>query len=394
MKDVVIASCKRTPVGAFLGTLSTVPAKELGAIAIKSALETAGVKPEQVEQCVMGNVLMGGQGQAPGRQAAIAAGLPPEVPCMTINKVCGSGLKAVQLIANEIALGNIEIGVGGGMENMSLAPFILPKARTGYRMSMPKAEMIDMMVYDGLWNPYDQQHMGNFADLCAKEYGFKREELDEFGASSFKLALEAQEKGLLKDEIVPVEVPGRKGKITIVDTDENPSKVNFDKIPTLRPVFNKDGVTTAANASSINDGGAAAVLLSAEKAAELGIKPEARILSYAEAAQEPQWFTTSPVKASKKALEKAGLTIDDIDLFEINEAFAVVTLYAMRELGVPREKVNVHGGAIAVGHPIGASGARLLATALNAMKKRDAKRCLITLCIGGGEANAMIIERV
>mgnify|MGYP001222878071 CR=1 FL=1 len=394
MREVVIASVQRTPVGTFLGSLSAVPARDLGATAIKAAVEKAGVPAEQLELCIMGNVLQAGQGQAPCRQASLAAGIPQSVPCMTINKVCGSGLKAIQLVANEIALGNIDAGIGGGMENMSLVPYALPSARTGYRMSMPKGDIVDLMVFDGLWNPYDQQHMGNFADLCAREKGFKREELDEFGALSFRRALNSIEKGLFKDEIVPVKVPGRKGEFTLVDTDENPAKVNFDKIPTLKPVFNKDGMTTAANASSINDGAAAAVLLSSEKAAELGVKPLARIISYAEAAHEPEWFTTAPVEACRKALAKAGLTASDIDLFEINEAFAVVTLFAVRELGLSIEKVNVNGGAIAIGHPIGASGARLMATALNAMQQRNAKRALVSLCIGGGEANAMIIERI
>ncbi|RJO69427.1 MAG: thiolase family protein [Myxococcales bacterium] len=391
MREVVIVSAARTPVGVFLGSLASVPAVKLGSLAIKAAVERAGIKPEQVETVVMGNVLTGGEGQAPARQATLGAGLPTSVPCLTINKVCGSGLKAVQLAANEIALGNVDVAVAGGMESMSNAPFALPQARTGYRMSMPKGEIIDLMVNDGLWDPYNNSHMGGFADLCAKEKGFSRETLDGFAARSFKKALAAQEQGLFKAEIVPVEIPGKKGP-TLVDTDENPAKVNFDKIPTLKPVFSKDGVTTAANASSINDGAAAVVLMAAEKAKALGLKPLAKIVSYGEHAEPPQWFTIAPAGAVKKALKRANLSASDVDLFEINEAFAVVTMYAMRELSIPEEKVNIHGGAVALGHPIGGSGARLLVTLLYALKTTGKKRGLATLCIGGGEANAMIVE--
>ena len=393
MREVVIVSAARTPVGVFLGSLSTVPAVKLGTVAIKAALERAGLKPELVEQVIMGNVLMGGQGQAPGRQASLGAGIPTSVPCMTINKVCGSGLKSVQLAINDILLGNADIIVAGGMESMSCAPFALPNARTGYRMAMPKGDVIDLMVNDGLWDPYQDSHMGGFSDLCAREKGFNREELDEFAANSFRKALAAQESGEFKDEIVPVEVPVRKGSVT-VDTDENPGKVKFDKIPHLKPVFNKDGVTTAANASSINDGAAAVVVMSAEKAKELGMTPMVRFVSYGEASKDPQWFTIAPPEAVRIALKRAGMTVDDIDLFEINEAFAVVTKYAMRELDIPEEKVNVHGGAVALGHPIGCSGCRLLVTLIYAMKQRNVTRGLLTLCIGGGEANAMIIEAV
>lgn len=391
MKEVVIVSAARTPVGSFLGTLANVKAVELGSIAIKGALEKAGIEAEKVDQVILGNVLTGGEGQAPARQAALGAGISNTSTCMTINKVCGSGLKAVQLAANEIMVGNAEIAVAGGMESMSNAPFALPKARTGYRMSMPKGEIIDLMVNDGLWDPYMNSHMGGFADLCAKEKGFSREALDEFAAGSFRKAQAAQESGVFKDEIVPVEVKDRKRTI-IVDTDEGPSKVKFDKIPNLRPVFNKDGVTTAANASSINDGAAVVVLMSADKAAEMGLAPLAKIISYGEAANEPQWFTTAPPKSMEIAFAKAGLKPEDIDLYEINEAFAVVTLYAVREMDIPLEKVNVNGGAIALGHPIGASGSRLLVTLLGTMKAKKAKRGMLSLCIGGGEANAMIIE--
>jgi acetyl-CoA C-acetyltransferase len=393
MKEVVIVSAARTPVGTFLGSLSQVKAVTLGSIAIKAAVERAGIQPADVQQVIMGNVLTGGEGQAPARQASLGAGIPEGVPCLTINKVCGSGLKAVSLAVNEIMVGNADIVVAGGMESMSLAPFALPSARTGYRMSMPKGEIIDLMVNDGLWDPYNNSHMGGFADLCAKEKGFTREELDTFAASSFRKAQAAQAEGLLKEEIVPVVIPDKKGD-TVVDVDENPSKVKFDKIPQLKPVFTKDGVTTAANASSINDGGAAVVVMSAEKAASLGLNPLAKFVSYGEGAELPQWFTIAPAKAMKVAFERSGLTKDDIDLFEINEAFAVVTKYAMREFNIPEEKVNVNGGAVALGHPIGASGCRLLVTLLHAMKNRNAKRGLVTLCIGGGEANAMIIEKV
>ncbi len=393
MKDVVIVSAVRTPVGVFLGSLAPVKAVKLGSIAIGEALKRAGLKGEEVDQVIMGDVLMGGQGQAPARQAAIGAGLPVSTPCLTINKVCGSGLKAVQLAINEIKVGNADVIVAGGMESMSNAPFALPKARSGYRMSMPKGDILDLMVNDGLWDPYNNSHMGGFADLCAKEKGFSREELDTFAAGSFKKALAAQESGAIKEEIVPVEIETKKG-VTVVDTDENPAKVKFDKIPQLRPVFNKDGVTTAANASSINDGAAAVVVMSAEAAKERGLTPLARFVSYGENAEEPQWFTIAPVGAVKRALKRAELTAGDIDLYEINEAFAVVTKYAMREMDIPEEKVNIHGGAVALGHPIGASGCRLLVTLLYAMKLKGAKRGLVTLCIGGGEANAMIVESV
>jgi len=393
MKEVVIVSAVRTPVGTFLGSLSAVPAVKLGSIAIEAAINRAGIKTDQVEQVIMGNVLTGGSGQAPARQASIGAGIPAEIPCLTINKVCGSGLKAVQLAANEIMLGNADIIVAGGMESMSSAPFALPRARTGYRMAMPNAEIVDLMVKDGLWDPYNNSHMGGFADLCAKEKGFSREELDTFAAGSFKKALAAQEAGLFKDEIVPVEIPVKKSTVT-VDIDENPGKVKFEKIPQLRPVFNKDGVTTAANASSINDGSAAVVLMSAEKAKELGLTPMVKFTGYAEGCQEPQWFTIAPAVAMENVFKHTGLNTGDIDLFEINEAFAVVTKYAMREFGIDEEKVNVNGGAVALGHPIGASGCRLLVTLVHAMKNKSAKRGLVTLCIGGGEANAMIVEAI
>ncbi len=392
MKEVVIVSSARTPVGTFLGSLSTMKASALGSIAIKAVLERAKVGADQVDQVIFGNVLMGGQGQAPARQASLGAGIPESVPCTTVNKVCGSGLKTVALAANEIMVGNAEVVVAGGMECMSMAPFILPKARMGYRMGMPNSELLDLMVHDGLWDPYNNQHMGNFADLCAKEKNFAREELDAFAAESFRRAQAAQAEGKFKEEIVPVEVPGRKGQVTVVDTDENPAKVKFEKIPTLKPVFNKDGVTTAANASSINDGAAAVLLMSREKADALGLKPIARLVSYGEGAEKPEWFTIAPVKATKIALERAKMSAEDIDLYEINEAFAVVTKYAMRELNIPHEKVNIHGGAVALGHPIGGSGARLLVTLLSALKQTGKKTGLVTLCIGGGEANAMIIE--
>ena len=389
--DVVILSAKRTAVGAFQGVFATVPAPKLGAAAIKAAVEASGLKPEQIDECIMGHVLTAGTGQAPARQAALGAGLPNSVPCMTINKVCGSGLKAVMLAADSIRLGQTNTAVAGGQENMTQAPHLLENSRAGYRMGHISAT--DSMLKDGLWDPYNDFHMGVAAEMCVREYKFSREEQDDFAKKSYELAHEAQKNGAFTGEIAPLEVTVRRKSHTVSE-DEEPGKVKFEKISQLRPAFEKDGTVTAANASSINDGAAAIVLASGAKAKELGLKPLARIVGYQTFAQEPKWFTTAPVGAIKKALEKNDLTADKIDLWEINEAFSNVTLAAMREFDIPRDKVNVHGGAVAIGHPIGASGARILTTLIHALHTQDKKLGLATLCIGGGEAVALIIERL
>jgi acetyl-CoA C-acetyltransferase len=391
-KEVVILSAVRTPLGSFLGALSTIPAPRLGAIAIKGALERAKVKPEQVDQVIMGNVLSAGQGQAPARQAMIYAGIPQSVPATTINKVCGSGMQAVNLARNAIIAGESECVVAGGMENMSLAPYLMPDARTGMRMGEKK--IVDSMVSDGLWDPYKNFHMGLAGEMCAKEFKFTREEQDRYAAQSFTRAQAAIKSGAFKNEIVPVPIPQKKGDPILFDTDEGPAKGDPAKMASLKPVFDKEGTITAANAASINDGAAALVIASREFADKHGLKPLARILSVATHAQAPEWFTTAPVEAIKKALAKANLKVSDIDLFEINEAFAVVPLAAAKGVDIPESKMNINGGGISLGHPIGASGARVLATLLNAMEQKNVKRGLGSLCIGGGEGIAMIIERL
>ncbi|MHB2149191.1 acetyl-CoA C-acetyltransferase [Calditrichota bacterium LG25] len=390
LKEIVIVSAARTPVGSFGGVLKDVPATKLGSIAIKGALEKGGVPFDQVDEVIMGNVLQANEGQAPARQAALGAGLDTSVACMTINKVCGSGLKSVMLAAQAIMVGDAEVIVAGGMENMSQVPYYLPKARYGYRMG--HGELVDGMIKDGLWDVYNDFHMGIAAELCASECNVPREAQDEYATMSYKRALKAQEEGLFNEEIVPVEVPQRKGDPIIVSEDEEPKNVKFEKIPHLRPAFKKDGTVTAANASKINDGAAAVVVMSLEKANELGLKPMARIVSQASFAKKPEYFTTAPADSINLALKKAGLTVEDIDLFEINEAFAVVAIINNRLLNLPVEKVNVHGGAVAIGHPIGASGTRILTTLLYAMKHRSAKRGLASLCIGGGEASTLVVE--
>jgi acetyl-CoA C-acetyltransferase len=391
IKNVVIVSASRTPVGSFLGALASVPAPKLAAIAIKDAMKKAGINGEQVDEVIMGNVLMGGVGQAPARQACLFAGLPEKVECMTIHKVCGSGLKAVMLAAQAIALGDADIIVAGGMENMSAAPYILPKAREGYRLG--NGELIDLMIKDGLWDVYNNIHMGSCAEACAKKLGLSRQELDDYAIESYKRALNAIEKGLFKDEIVAVEIPGKKEPI-LVSEDEEPKKVIFDKIPTLKPAFEKDGIITAANASKINDGAAAVVVMSEEKANELKLKPMAVIKGHCAAARAPIEFPFAPGDAVRKLMKKLNMNIADIDLWEINEAFSSVALGAIKELGLDHSKVNINGGAVAIGHPIGASGARILTTLLYNMKKNNAKYGLATLCIGGGEAVAMVVENV
>jgi acetyl-CoA C-acetyltransferase len=391
MNSVFITGAARTPIGSFQGAFSELPAPRLGAIAIKAALTRAGISADKVEQVIMGEVLTAGVGQAPARQAAIYAGVPSHVPCLTINKVCGSGLKAVMLAHDSIALGDTQIAVAGGQENMTLAPHLLEKSRTGFRMG--NTALVDSMIVDGLWDPYSNFHMGMAAEICVKEKHFTREEQDAYSIESYTRAQAAQKNGSFKNEIVPVEIAGRKGTITISE-DEEPDKTDFTKIPGLRPAFDKAGTITAANASKINDGAAAVVLMSEAAMKSSGSKPLARIVASSTFAQDPTWFTTAPVPAIRQAVQKAGLRLNDIDLFEINEAFAVVAMVAMKELEIPHDRVNVNGGAVALGHPIGASGARILTTLAYALQARGKRYGLATLCIGGGEAVAMVIERV
>ncbi len=391
IKEVYIIDAVRTPIGSFMGTLSSVKATKLGSITIRGLIERNKLKSDSVDEVIMGNVVQAGEGQAPARQAAIGAGLDPSVQCMTINKVCGSGLKSVMLGAQAIMLGDAKVVIAGGMENMSQFPFYLTNVRNGYKMGNQQIE--DAMLKDGLVDAYNNIHMGNIAEICAKEYNFSREDQDNFAVESYNRALKSISEKTFADEIIPVEIVTRKGT-TIVSDDEEPSKVNFDKLKTLRPAFQKDGTVTAANASSINDGASAVLLMSKEKADEFGLKPIAKIIAQASAAKDPKWFTTAPIDSIKKVLQKADMTIDQIDLFEINEAFSVVSLTVNKELGLDPKKVNVNGGAVALGHPIGASGARILTTLLHAMKKRDVKFGLASLCIGGGEASAVIVEKV
>jgi acetyl-CoA C-acetyltransferase len=389
MKKIVITSAKRTPVGSFNGTLSSLSAAQLGSIAIKSVIDETKINVNLVDEIIMGNVLTAGQGQAPARQAAIYAGLPHKTETLTINKMCGSGLKAVMLAHQSILIGDAEVIIAGGQESMSTAPYLLEKARTGYRLGDGK--IIDSMVKDGLWDVYNDIHMGSCAESCARDFDFKREELDEFTINSYKKALSAQESGKFKDEITPVTIKSRKNEI-IVDLDEEPGKVKFDKIPSLRPVFEKDGEVTAANASSINDGAAALMIMTEEKAKEVGLTPLVEIVAQSSAAKAPIEFTTAPADAILKVLKKANLSKNDIDIFEINEAFAVVSLAVNKLLELDASKVNLNGGAIAIGHPIGASGARILTTLIYEMKKRNSTYGLASLCIGGGEASALIVK--
>lgn len=389
MKKVVIVAAKRTAIGSFSGTLSSFSAPLLGASAIKAVMADTKLKPELVDDVIMGNVLSAGLGQAPARQAALFAGLPEKTECLTINKMCGSGLKAVMLAHQAILCGDAELVIAGGMESMSNAPYLLDKARNGYRLG--HGEIKDSMIVDGLWDVYNNIHMGNCAESCAKDFNFTREELDEFAIASYKKSLSAQRDGRFKDEITGVALKTKSGEVVILD-DEEPSKVNFEKIPGLKPVFQKDGVVTAANASSINDGAAAIIVTTEEKAKELGLKPLAEIIAQSSAAKAPVQFTTAPADAIQKVLVKAKLSIGDIDLFEINEAFAVVSLAVNKILALDNNKVNVNGGAIALGHPIGASGARILTTLIYELKRRNNNYGLASLCIGGGEASAIIIK--
>jgi acetyl-CoA C-acetyltransferase len=388
---VYIVAAKRTPIGSFQGSLSLVAAPHLGAHAIKSALSSIELNPNEIDECIMGEVLTAGVGQAPARQAAIYAGLPLKTPCLTINKVCGSGLKAVMLGADSIRLGHSLAVVAGGQENMTLAPHLMENSRNGFRMG--PVTMSDSMVKDGLWDPYKQHHMGQAAELCVKKFEFTREEQDEFAAESYRRATRAQTEGLFKNELSPITVTAGKKEIN-VSVDEEPGKVMFDKIPQLKPAFDKAGTITAANASKINDGGAALILMSEEKMKKSGLKPIAKIVSYATFAGEPDWFTTAPIGAIQSALKMANLTANDIHHFEINEAFANVAMAAKKELKIDSQKLNPFGGAVALGHPIGASGARILTTLVHGLKNKNEKYGLASLCIGGGEAVAMVVENI
>lgn len=386
---VVLAGATRTPIGSFSGALAEVPAPKLGSIAIRAALERAGVAPERVDEVIMGNVLGAGLGQNPARQAAIGAGLAPRVGATTVNKVCGSGLKAVMMASQAIRCDDARVVVAGGMENMSAAPYLLAKARTGYRMG--NGELIDAMIKDGLWDVYNDKHMGTCGDACSAQTGIDRKAQDDFAVASYRRALEAQEQGLFAEELVPVKIPGRKG-VTVVDRDEEPGRFHEEKLRQLKPAFGAEGAVTAGNASSINDAAAAVVVLDGDVAAELGVRPQARVLGSATFSREPEWFTLAPIGAMECLMKRLGLKAADVDLFEINEAFSVVPMAAMKELHIPHEKVNVHGGAVALGHPIGASGARVLVTLLHAMRRRSARTGIASLCIGGGEAVALAVE--
>lgn len=390
MKEVVIVSAVRTPMGSFGGALSSVPATALGAAAIKGALETAGLSADAVEEVYMGNVLQANVGQAPARQAAMAAGIGNQVPCTTINKVCSSGMKAIMMGAQAIKAGDVDIIVAGGMENMSAVPHYLPTGRTGVKLG--DISLVDGLVKDGLTDVYNAQHMGVCAELCAEEHQFTRKDQDAFALESYRRSAAAWDGGKFTNEVVPVAVPQRRGDAIVVDTDEEYTKVNTDKVPQLRPVFKKDGTVTAANASTLNDGASAVVLMSASKAAELGLDPIARITGYADAAQEPEWFTTAPAKALPKALAKAGITINAVDFFEFNEAFSVVGLANMKLLGLDAAKVNVHGGAVSLGHPLGASGARIITTLIGVLQQNGGKIGAAAICNGGGGASALVLE--
>jgi len=389
MKKIVITNAKRTPIGSFIGSLSSFSAAQLGSFAIKSVLENSKIDKNIVDEIIFGNVLTGGQGQAPARQAALFAGLPDKTECLTINKMCGSGLKAVMLAQQAILSGDAELIIAGGQESMSNAPYVLPKARSGYKFG--HGEVIDTMVYDGLWDVYNDIHMGSCAEACARNFSFTREQLDEFAVQSYKKAIQAQNSGRFDDEIIKVSVKNKAGE-TLVEKDEEPLRVRFDKISSLKPAFEKDGIVTAANASSINDGAAALIVTTEEKAKELGLTPLVEIIAQSSSAKAPIEFTTAPADAISKVLKKAGLKTDDIDLYEINEAFAVVSLAVNKLLNLNPSKVNVNGGAVALGHPIGASGARILVTLIHEMKKQNAIFGLASLCIGGGEASALIIK--
>lgn len=390
MNEVAIISAVRTPIGSFMGALSGISAPQLGATAIKGALEKAGIDPGLVQEVFMGNVLQAGLGQAPARQAAMYAGLSENVPCTTVNKVCASGMKSVMLAAQSIMTGQNDVVIAGGMESMSRVPFYQTTGRTGQKLGDMK--MIDGLVFDGLTDVYNNYHMGNAAELCSKECNISREDQDNYAIESYKRAKNAWDNGAFKDEVVPVSVPQRKGDPVMVDTDEEYGKVNFEKIPGLRPVFQKEGTVTAANASTLNDGASALVLMSKTKAEELGLQPMAYIRSFSDAAQKPEWFTTSPAKALPIAMERAGVKADEVDFFEINEAFSVVAIANNQLLELDPEKVNVNGGAVSLGHPLGNSGSRILVTLLNVLKNNGGKIGAAGICNGGGGASAMVVE--
>ena len=388
---IAILSAMRTPMGGMMGSLSSLSASDLGGVAISSAISKSGLNASDIDEVLMGSVLTAGQGQAPARQSALAAGLPVSTPCTTVNKVCGSAMKSIMLGGNALRSGQASVVVAGGMESMSGAPYLLPQARQGYRFG--HAQMLDHMQYDGLQDAYQGVAMGNFAETCASKYQFSREMQDAFAIESLSRAKQAIEKGYFANEVAPVTLSTRRGDV-VVDTDEQPGNAKPEKIPQLRPAFQKDGSVTAANASSISDGAAALTLMMSDEAEARGLKPIALIHGYDESAQEPEWFTTAPVTAVQNTLKRVGWSIDEVDLWEINEAFAVVAMAAMHELSIPHSKLNVHGGACALGHPIGASGARILVTLIHAMQRRGDKKGMASLCIGGGEATAMAIELV
>ena len=391
MKEIVIVSAVRTPIGSFGGSLSGFTATQLGGFAIKSAVEKSALKPTDIQEVYMGNVLSANLGQAPATQAAKYAGLP-DIPATTINKVCASGAKAIMLAAQSIAIGDIDVAVAGGMESMSNVPYYLDKARNGYRLG--HGQITDGLIKDGLWDVYNDYHMGSAAELCAQTCNISREQQDAFAISSYKRAQYAQQNGFFEDEIIAVEIKDRKGNVSIFNADEEPANVDFDKIPSLKPVFKKDGTVTAANASTLNDGAAALVLMSAQKAQELGIKPLAKILAYADAQKAPEWFTTAPSEAIPLALKKASIDIKDVDYFEINEAFSVVSLANNRQLNLNDKKVNINGGAVAIGHPLGASGARIAVTLLFVLNRQKAKIGVAGICNGGGGASAIVLENL
>lgn len=390
MRDVVIVSAKRTPMGAFGGSLSSFSAPELGSMAILETIKDAGIKADDIQEVVMGNVLSAGIGQAPARQAALKAGLSELTPSTTVNKVCASGMKAIMIAADQIRLGEADVIVAGGMESMSNVPYYLPKNRFGAKYG--NGEVQDGIVKDGLWDVYNDFLMGNAAEICADECNISREDQDEYAIMSYNRAIEAYDKGYFADEVLKVKVKDRKGNVTIVEKDEELDKVRFEKIPGLRPVFKKDGTVTAANASSINDGAAAVLLMSAERAEAMGLKPIAKVISHASAAKAPEWFTTAPADAIPKALDRAGLKKEDIDLFEINEAFSVVSLANNQILELDPEKVNIHGGAVSIGHPLGCSGARIIVTLIHALKRTGGKYGCAGICNGGGGASSLVLE--
>ena len=388
-ESIVIVGAKRTPIGSMQGKFNSMSASQLGAVAIKAAVEQAGVKPTEVDDVIFGNVLSAGQGQAPARQAALGAGLDKSTPATTVNKMCGSGMKAAMMAFDSLSSGNATVVVAGGMESMTNAPHLLPKGRGGIRYG--HGQILDHMAFDGLENAYDGKPMGTFADATAAKYGVTREQMDAYAKTSTERAVSASKSGAFADEIAPVTVKGRAGDELVKD-DETPFSVKVEKIPTLRPAFNKDGTVTAATSSSISDGAAALVMMTESEAKKRGAKPLARIVAHASNAHEPEWFTTAPVGAIEKVLKKAGWKASDVDLFEVNEAFAIVTMAAMKDIGIPHEKVNVNGGAVALGHPIGATGARIITTLIYALKKRGLKKGVAALCIGGGEGTAIALE--